>query len=104
MFYLKKEYSLITDAFFSAINENIIIYKLSSGQRISVLSKHYQTITCLKFTPCGFYLVSGGQDGLVLRWNMSHIIDSMHSSDAPDPHVKLGQHSDQVRMNSFVFN
>ena len=63
-----------------------------------MLKQHYQPVTSLKFTPCGSVLVSGAEDGLVLRWNISDVIDALKISDTPDPHLKLGQHSDKVNI------
>ncbi|GBP02513.1 WD repeat-containing protein 18 [Eumeta japonica] len=35
------------------------------------LAKHYQTVTCLKFTDDGSHFVSAGKDGAVLVWNLT---------------------------------
>ena len=37
-------------------------------------SRHFQTITVLRFTDDGTNLISGGDDNLVVVWNMSRCV------------------------------
>ena len=37
-------------------------------------SRHFQTITVLRFTDDGTSLISGGDDNLVVVWNMSRCV------------------------------
>ncbi|CAL4128915.1 unnamed protein product [Meganyctiphanes norvegica] len=80
------------------IGEKIYIYKLLSGRLIGVTSRHYQSVTCLKFTDCGNYFISGGEDGFVYMWSMANINDSLHKQETEQIHPKavLGQHADKV--------
>lgn len=43
---------------------------MSSGCLLAVLGHHYQSVTCIRFTADGTAFVSGGEDCLVLVWNM----------------------------------
>ncbi|KAK7061157.1 hypothetical protein SK128_004741 [Halocaridina rubra] len=80
------------------ISEKLYLYKLVSGRLIGVASRHYQPVTCVKFTPCGNYFASGGEDGFVYLWSMASFIDALHKHDSLkiQPHFVLGQHSDKV--------
>ncbi|XP_069986038.1 WD repeat-containing protein 18 isoform X1 [Penaeus vannamei] len=80
------------------IAEKLTVYKLVTGRMIGVSSRHYQPVTCLKFTPCGNYFASGGEDGFVYLWSLGSFIETLHKQDAPQvqPHFILGQHSDKV--------
>lgn len=48
-----------------------LILQVSTGKLLSVLSRHYQDVTCLKFTDDSSHFVSGGKDNLALVWNLS---------------------------------
>lgn len=80
------------------IGEKLFLYKLVSGRLIGVASRHYQPVTCLKFTPCGNYFASGGEDGFVYLWSIASFIDVLHKHDGlkAQPYFVLGQHSDKV--------
>ena len=41
---------------------------------MKVLSRHYQTVTNIKFTDNGSHFVSAGDDNLVLVWNFSRFV------------------------------
>ncbi|XP_066985288.1 WD repeat-containing protein 18 isoform X2 [Macrobrachium rosenbergii] len=80
------------------IDEKVYLYKLTTGRLLGVACRHYQPVTCLKFTPCGNYFASGGEDGFVYLWAMSSFVDALHKHDSLkiQPHFTLGQHSDKV--------
>lgn len=80
------------------IGEKIYIYKLLSGRLIGVTCRHYQPVTCLKFTHCGNYFISGGEDGFVYMWSMAHLIDALNKQESMQvqPFAVLGQHADKV--------
>lgn len=80
------------------IGEKIYIYKLLSGRLVGVTSRHYQSVTCLKFTHCGNYFISGGEDGFVYMWSMAAVNDALHKQEAMQiqPCAVLGQHADKV--------
>lgn len=84
---------------FTGIKEKIYFYHFTTGHQFGIISGHYQDITCLKFTSCGNYLASGGEDGFVYLWSRFHVIESLHRFENPQiqPHFVLGQHSDKVK-------
>ncbi|MEQ2213923.1 WD repeat-containing protein 18 [Xenoophorus captivus] len=41
-----------------------------TGKLLAVLSRHYQDVTCLKFTDDGTHFVSAGKDNLALVWSV----------------------------------
>lgn len=44
--------------------------QVSTGNLLVILSRHYQDVSCLKFTGDSSHFVSGGKDCLVLVWNL----------------------------------
>ncbi|XP_077981988.1 WD repeat-containing protein 18-like [Glandiceps talaboti] len=63
----------------AGIAERIHLWHVSTGKLLAVLSRHYQNITCLKFTDDGGHLISGGDDSLVLVWSMASILQRQSS-------------------------
>ena len=62
-------------------------FQLSTGNLLAVLDKHYQRVTCIRFTDDGSHFVTGGADNLVLVWSFSRCafglrlcIVSMHNN------------------------
>lgn len=45
--------------------------KVASGNLLVILSRHYQRVSCLKFTDDGSHFLSSGEDNLVLVWKMA---------------------------------
>jgi len=80
------------------IGEQIYVYKMLSGNLVGVTSLHYQSVTCLRFTYCGNYFISGGEDGFVYMWSMANVNDTLHKQETMQiqPHAVLGQHADKV--------
>lgn len=58
----------------AGIQETIYVWQLSTGRMMSTLSKHYQTVTCLKFVDDGSHFISAGKDGAVLVWNLTQVL------------------------------
>lgn len=56
--------------FCSGGDDNIHIFDLKTGKRISKLSGHCSTITDLEITPCGSNLISIGRDKLAIVWKI----------------------------------
>ena len=50
--------------------ESILVWNMQSGEQIACLSAHSYWVTTLCFSPCGEFLVSGGEDGTVYVWNV----------------------------------
>ncbi|XP_070563477.1 WD repeat-containing protein 18-like isoform X1 [Ptychodera flava] len=66
----------------AGIAERIHVWHVSTGKLVAILSRHYQNITCLKFTDDGSCLISGGNDSLVLVWSMASILQSHNGISA----------------------
>lgn len=76
----------------AAVSESIYLWEVSTGKLLCVLSRHYQDVTCLKFTDDSSHFVSGGKDNLALVWNLSSIIQ-LDLNQAPEPRHVLSRHS-----------
>lgn len=44
--------------------------QVSTGNLLVILSRHYQDVSCLRFTGDSSYFLSGGKDCLVLVWSL----------------------------------
>ncbi|XP_062578504.1 WD repeat-containing protein 18-like [Saccostrea cucullata] len=97
----------------AAIAEKIYIWQTCTGRLLSVLSRHYQTITCLKCS--SGLIVSGGEDSLVIVWSLGKALCDQSESRAPvspdqvwsshslpvtDLHVGVGGHLARVVSSS----
>lgn len=49
----------------------IVVWNVKSGQQIALLASHTKEITTICFSPCGQFLVSGGEDGAVYVWDVN---------------------------------
>ncbi|XP_029684023.1 WD repeat-containing protein 18 isoform X2 [Takifugu rubripes] len=76
----------------AAVAEAIYLWEVSTGKLLSVLSRHYQDVTCLKFTDDSSHFVSGGKDNLALVWNLSSVIQ-LDLGHTPEPRHVLSRHS-----------
>ena len=50
--------------------DSIIVWNMESGEQIACLSAHTYWVTTLCFSPCGQFLISGGEDGTVYVWDV----------------------------------
>ena len=57
------------------INVRVYVWHLSSGSLLAVLEKHYQPVTCLKFSNTTEYLVTSGQDGLLITYKVGNVLN-----------------------------
>lgn len=48
-----------------------LFLKVATGNLLALLSRHFQRVSCLKFTDDGSHLLSSGEDNLVLVWKMA---------------------------------
>ncbi|XP_046748199.1 WD repeat-containing protein 18 [Diprion similis] len=64
----------------AAIGEKICIWQTSTGVQLAIVARHYQTVTCLKFTSDGSTLISGGDDGLVFVWSLSSVVSTTENN------------------------
>lgn len=58
----------------------IYIWELSSGNLLCVKDAHYQSISSIKFSSCGTFLVSGGDDTRCMVWKTLDLI-SVYSNN-----------------------
>ncbi|CAH1973915.1 unnamed protein product [Acanthoscelides obtectus] len=52
----------------------LYIWHISSGKLLSVQQKNYQPITCIKFSSDGAFVLVGGQDGMLVVYNLCDLI------------------------------
>lgn len=76
----------------AAVAEAIYLWEVSTGKLLSVLSRHYQDVTCLKFTDDSSHFVSGGKDNLALVWSLTSVVQ-LDLSHTPEPRHVLSRHS-----------
>ncbi|KAJ0032608.1 hypothetical protein NQD34_002689 [Periophthalmus magnuspinnatus] len=76
----------------TGVAEAIYLWEVSTGKLLSVLSRHYQDVTCVKFTDDSSHFVSGGRDNLALVWSLSSVIQ-LDSNHVPEPRHVLSRHS-----------
>uniref|UniRef100_A0A3B5A5D8 WD repeat-containing protein 18 n=1 Tax=Stegastes partitus TaxID=144197 RepID=A0A3B5A5D8_9TELE len=76
----------------AGVAEAIYLWEVCTGKLLSVLSRHYQDITCVKFTDDSSHFVSGGKDNLALVWSLSSVVQ-LDLSHAPEPRHVLSRHS-----------
>lgn len=60
----------------AAVSETLYIWQICTGNMVAVLTKHYQTVTVLKFIDDGSHFISAGHDGMILVWKLSSILAS----------------------------
>ncbi|XP_066257848.1 WD repeat-containing protein 18 [Euwallacea similis] len=62
-----------------AISTKLYVWQLSSGKLLSVQQRHFQPITCIKFSSDGEYVVVGGEDGILVVYFLANLIAIHHS-------------------------
>uniref|UniRef100_A0A8C6V1Z0 WD repeat-containing protein 18 n=1 Tax=Neogobius melanostomus TaxID=47308 RepID=A0A8C6V1Z0_9GOBI len=72
--------------------EAIYLWEVSTGKLMAVLTRHYQDVTCLKFTDDSSHFISGGRDNLALVWSLSSVIQ-LDSNHVAEPRHVLSRHS-----------
>uniref|UniRef100_A0A4W6FUS5 WD repeat-containing protein 18 n=1 Tax=Lates calcarifer TaxID=8187 RepID=A0A4W6FUS5_LATCA len=81
----------------AGVAEAIYLWEVCTGKLLSVLSRHYQDVTCLKFTDDSSHFVSGGKDNLALVWSLCSVIQ-LDLSHTPEPHLHCGLMGAQARV------
>ncbi|XP_053490862.1 WD repeat-containing protein 18 [Ictalurus furcatus] len=76
----------------AGIAEAIYLWEVSTGNLLAILNRHYQDLSCLRFTDDSSHFVSGGKDNLALVWNLASVIQ-LDSSHTPEPRHVLSRHS-----------
>lgn len=57
----------------AGIADKLYIWKTSSGSLLTIITRHYQAITTIKFTEDGSHFVSAGEDGMVIVWSLANV-------------------------------
>lgn len=81
------------DFLVAGIKENIYIWHLATGKMLTMLSKHYQQVNCIKFIDDGSHFVSGGQDGQTIVWSLSAAIGDRYRVENIEPLHTFSDHS-----------
>ncbi|KAK7889879.1 hypothetical protein WMY93_025439 [Mugilogobius chulae] len=76
----------------TGVAEAIYLWEVSTGKLLAVLSRHYQDVTCLKFTDDTSHFVSGAKDNMALVWSLSSVIQ-LDSNHVPEPRHVLSRHT-----------
>ncbi|XP_071369208.1 WD repeat-containing protein 18, partial [Centroberyx affinis] len=76
----------------AGIAEAVYLWEVSTGNLLAVLTRHYQDLTCLKFTDDSSHFVSGGKDNLALVWSLASVVQ-LDLSHTPEPRHILSRHS-----------
>lgn len=77
----------------AAIQENIYIWQIATGRMLTMMTKHYQPINCIKFTDDGSHFVSGGQDGQVIVWSLSAAIGNPYQTESAEQLHSFSDHA-----------
>lgn len=77
----------------AGIQENIYIWQIVTGRMLTMLTKHYQPINCIKFTDDGSHFVSGGQDGQVIVWSLSASIGNPYQTETVEQLHAFSDHA-----------
>ncbi|CAL1284564.1 unnamed protein product [Larinioides sclopetarius] len=80
----------------AGIKEQIFVWRVTTGELLTILNRHYQSVTCLKFTADDSIFFSGGKDGHVIVWTLSSVIDVCAGLDNIKPQFVWTQHSAEV--------
>lgn len=59
-----------------AINEQLIVWQISTGKFLASLRRHYQNVNGIKFTADSSRFVTIGHEGLTLVWSLDAVINT----------------------------
>ncbi|KAL4634805.1 WD repeat-containing protein 18 [Arapaima gigas] len=76
----------------AGIAEAIYVWEVSTGSLLAILNRHYQDLTCLRFTDDSSHFISGGKDNLVLVWSLASVVQ-LDSSRPLEPRHIWASHS-----------
>uniref|UniRef100_A0ABI8A881 WD repeat-containing protein 18 n=2 Tax=Felis catus TaxID=9685 RepID=A0ABI8A881_FELCA len=71
----------------AGIAESIYLWEVSTGNLLVILSRHYQDVSCLRFTGDSSHFLSGGKDCLVLVWSLCSVLQADPSRTPAPRHV-----------------
>ncbi|PNF43726.1 WD repeat-containing protein 18 [Cryptotermes secundus] len=84
----------------TAVAEKLHVWQIASGRHLAVAVRHFQSISCVRFTDDGSHFVSGGEDGLVLVWSLAYLVSNNAGemiSGQNEPRHVFADHSLPVR-------
>ncbi|KAH8387664.1 hypothetical protein KR093_008582 [Drosophila rubida] len=68
----------------AGIQETIYVWHLNSGRLLNMMARHFQPITCIRFTDNGEHFATAGKDGAVLVWNLTRAVAPLGNGDSED--------------------
>lgn len=77
----------------AGIQENLYVWQIATGRMLTMLTKHYQPINCIKFTDDGSHFISGGQDGQVIVWSLSAVVGNPYQTEAVEQLYAFSDHA-----------
>lgn len=80
----------------AGIKDSIYIWQVITGELLKVISRHYQDVSCLKFTGDDSRVLSGGKDGHVLVWILAEMISINKHKNQVKPLFVWNNHSTEV--------
>lgn len=86
----------------------IYIWELALGNLLCVKDAHYQGISVIKFSDCGTFLVSGGEDARVMVWRTLDLISVYNEEISVKPFTSFTDHTlsvtDLIILSSGIIN
>ncbi|KAL9881648.1 WD repeat-containing protein 18 [Glossina fuscipes fuscipes] len=76
----------------AGIQEILYIWHKATGRMKSILTKHYQTVTCIRFTDDSSHFASGGKDGTILVWNLTRAVSRSFDNENTQPLYSFNDH------------
>uniref|UniRef100_A0A8C4ZPL6 WD repeat-containing protein 18 n=1 Tax=Gadus morhua TaxID=8049 RepID=A0A8C4ZPL6_GADMO len=76
----------------AGIAEALYLWEVSTGGLLAVLNRHYQDVSCVKFTDDSSHLITGGKDNLALVWRLASVVQ-LDQGCSPEPLHVLSRHS-----------
>ncbi|KAG5276491.1 hypothetical protein AALO_G00132670 [Alosa alosa] len=76
----------------AGIADAIYLWEVSTGNLLAILNRHYQDLTCLRFTDDSSHFISGAKDNLALIWSLVSVVQ-LDPSHTPEPRHVLSRHS-----------
>lgn len=77
----------------AGIQENVYIWQIATGRMLTMLTKHYQPINCIKFTDDGSHFVTGGKDGQVIVWSLSAAVGCPYQTETVESLHSFSDHA-----------
>lgn len=76
------------------IAELVYIWHLPTGKMLASLSSHFQTVTQVRFTDDDSYVISAGQDGMIMVWSLADVLSARNNeANRLNPKYTYSDHS-----------